>query len=315
MAIPTEIWERIFDNVESDHATLWLTLLKSSSIPEQWRVAISRRKSLSFPPKPDQNYNSGRVMNLMKEFPLLRKIRLYNTNDFKWMCSEEMRKIEELSFYTETGFTGKVRGRLPEKKMLNLLENVKVLSMDELSPFVAHYCLLSLSPEAKKNLRDLKVIEITQKTLEEFPNLLSLSIRQPVKCLHLNNNPQINKLTVKNSLYLPLIEISRYIEIVMTQSRGVKIIYRGNLTINQKGISGFVSIEVARSIRKIASHPLREPSVEKEKRTYILTGELENDKTKGEFTKMIKGSNEEVKVIKDLCNDTELGYLLNRHTR
>ena len=40
LIIPSEIWQLIFEKVETDNANLWLTLLFSKSVPETWRDAI-----------------------------------------------------------------------------------------------------------------------------------------------------------------------------------------------------------------------------------------------------------------------------------
>lgn len=315
LEIPTEIWMLIFNQVDDDDASLWLTLLTTSkSVPIQWREAITMRRSLSFPPKLKKSYNSEKVMKLIIKFPSLQRIKLCdngsnnNRHYATYFHFSEMRMIEELSFYasSEKPFPkqrGRIRRPLPIEDV-SILENIRVLDISNLCLSIANDYLEKLPVQAKENLRELKVCDITQRTLATFPNLYTLDIsKSSTRVKHLNENVDINKLYVKSRTCIPQIKVSRYIEIsvISDNNKRITIIYRGNLTFNEKGIcSNNLSVEI--TTPKKRSTPIREA------KTYIFTGKFMDGQAKGEFTKMRKGKTE-VKIIKDIEYDKHLYFL------
>ncbi len=309
LEIPSEIWAMILDKVETDHASFWLALLTKPKKIDAWNEAITMRRSLSFPPIVDKVYNSKKVMNIIGKFPLLQKIKLFNGNlEMKYNNSSEMSKIEELSFYTDINPPIKCRGR--KKNFLvtldiepSILKNIRILDVSNLDSSIANCYIQTLPIETKNNLAELKIDELTQTIIEQFPNLLKLTINKTDKLVHLNNNTSINDLSIiGNHWRRPIWEAYRNIKLFFRITSTRKIIYNGNIIHNECGISGMTTIEITISEKRVISLPFQQPVHTTGEETYIFTGILANNKGVGPFTKLTKSTGE-IKTIKNLYLD------------
>ena len=293
-SMPSEIWEMIFDRVENDHALLWLVLLHSN-IPPAWEKAISRRKSLSFPPRRGKTYNVAKIFSLLPQFPVLRKIRIAVVNTLDVLYHESMKKIEEISFCPPSPGS-RVRGRTNKLHCIrheptNALEKVVNLDVSQLEQYYVEHCLLSLPLRTKMNLTELNMdgFLLKQKMLDLFPNLYSLTLDKCEKGLHLNNHILVNKMRVVRR-YVPLFETSRYIELLFRTDRTSGTLYSGELTYGKGGFSGMITMELRhREVIHVSETFQEETHMMSERKTYIVTGELKDGKAIGSFTMRQKG--------------------------
>lgn len=297
--IPTEIWKLIFDQIESDNARLWLNLLTTRSVPEEWKDAIRKRTSLSFPALFQKSYNLEKVLRLLQKFPCLKKLKIACSRDFiHKLESPLLANIEEISFYNFPGMRVRTNKEL-QRPGLNILANITRL---DLMGLACRERLLSIMPiENKKRIISLKVDKINQQELELFPLLETLVLNFLEKGIHLDKNLSLNKLHVLISSGLPKISSPRDMEIQFSTSV-TNYLYRGNICIHGNGITGQVTLILTADLSKPNPDYYSDVLFAKTSTTFVYEGRMENGKWVGSFTRRKIGS-EKVKTFNKMHSD------------
>lgn len=281
MDVPSDVWQLIFSFVENDHASLWLELLSSSSIPYVWREAISQRSSLSFPQKTGYVYNHLKIIELMKKFPSLKKVAIYfSVNE----CT--FPKFNTVVNLTLLPTKHRKRGRKLREEYYDLsssFPNLQILSVRE-----SLFNFKNISLIGRQNITQLSVLSIGQEELDLFPNLVKLQLfKVKERFLNIDNHLHLEEIHFEHTrnhsgtIYFSL-RLKEKRSILMKSDKR-KQFFNGLFSIDDGSISGSGELITTCLKVRLLQNDYQEESFVSDKNRISFKGQWKDGKIFGKF--------------------------------